>query len=190
MTKTRKIYGAKRTRRSLAVRGKGSVSRLNKQSTSQTTAEALGPRPLSLVGVRMTLRISNEDGSISILEFDGGTNGFITIFNCSRSAKNKFGYRIIYFDRIDGLLPQALAWVPQSTVALASFRGMKNLKEKIPHVEILLQVHDSVLFQIPKTDLPSDTDILSALEAPIPYSPPLVIPWKLAKSEKSWGDCK
>jgi DNA polymerase-1 len=110
----------------------------------------------------------------------------------SRTASNRFGYRIIYFDRIDGLLPEALAWIPQSTVAETCFRGALQLEERCPWVEILIQVHDSLVFQIPKTYYHEDRlrEIYSALHVPVPYDPPLIIPWKLSASDKSWGDCR
>lgn len=106
-----------------------------------------------------------------------------------RTATNKFGYRIIYFDRIDNLLPQALAWLPQSTIACTCFKGALRLRKELPWVEILLQVHDSLVFQVPfhradQTDL-----IRRTLEITIPYPEPLVVPWGLAMSERSWGDC-
>lgn len=107
-----------------------------------------------------------------------------------RTASNAFGYRIIYFDRIDALLPQALAWVPQSTVALVCFKGALRLKRELPWVDILLQVHDSLVFQVP-THRADSLDLLArTLEVPIPYPNPLTIAWGLSRSEKSWGDCK
>jgi DNA polymerase-1 len=110
----------------------------------------------------------------------------------SRSVHNAFGYRIIYFDRIDSLLPQALAWIPQSTVAEVCFRGALQLERELSDVEMLLQVHDSIVFQIPeKLYEPSTLSrIKRALEVPIPYPDPLVIRWKLAASPISWGDTK
>lgn len=107
-----------------------------------------------------------------------------------RTVSNRFGYRIIYFDRIEALLPQALAWVPQSTIAETCFRGALQLERVLPFVEILLQVHDSLVFQIPRTHLHYLPDIATALRVPIPYDPPLVIKWKISISAKSWGDCK
>jgi DNA polymerase-1 len=106
----------------------------------------------------------------------------------TRSVTNRFGYRRIYFDRIDAVLPQALAWVPQSTVALTTYRGAFQLEEAFPSVEFLLQVHDSLVFQIHKKFGANDNDIRNALANPIPYDDPLVIRWGLAKSEKTWGD--
>lgn len=107
-----------------------------------------------------------------------------------RMAENKFGYRIIYFDRVEGLLPQALAWVPQSTVALTCFKGAIKLRNAMPFVEILLQVHDSLVFQVPFRHAERYEEILHHLSVEIPYPDPLVIPWGLAKSEVSWGDCQ
>jgi len=109
----------------------------------------------------------------------------------SRTARNAFGYRIIYFDRVDGLLPQALAWVPQSTVALVCFKGALRLKKEMPFVEMLIQVHDSIVFQVPFRHAERYAEIRKALSVEVPYpNDPLVIPWGLAKSEKSWGDCE
>jgi DNA polymerase-1 len=108
----------------------------------------------------------------------------------TRSVTNKFGYRRIYFDRIDAVLPEALAWVPQSTVALTTYYGADQLEEQIPQSELLSQVHDSLVFQIPKSAGIPDRRIRDSLANPIPYDDPLIIQWGLAKSEISWGDCK
>jgi DNA polymerase I-like protein with 3'-5' exonuclease and polymerase domains len=111
----------------------------------------------------------------------------------SRSVRNQFGYRIVYFDRIDSLLSQAVAWRPQSTVAEVCFRGALQLRANVPWVELLLQVHDSIVFQIPihRWGEANTLDTLRRhLEVPVPYPDPLVIQWGIAGSDKSWGDCK
>lgn len=108
----------------------------------------------------------------------------------TRTARNAFGYRIIYFDRIDALLPQALAWIPQSTVAITCFRGALQLDRNFPPAELLLQVHDSLVFQIPIGDSHRTEEIRKTLQNPIPYATPLVIDWKLSKSDVSWGECE
>jgi DNA polymerase-1 len=110
----------------------------------------------------------------------------------SRTVFNSFGYRIIYFDRIKSLLPQALAWIPQSTVGITSVKGGTQLHATVPWVEILLQVHDSLVFQYPiARSTNKDLAIIkSALEVTCPYDDPLVIPWTLKTSRISWGHCE
>jgi DNA polymerase I-like protein with 3'-5' exonuclease and polymerase domains len=111
----------------------------------------------------------------------------------SRSVRNKFGYRIVYFDRIDSLLSQAVAWGPQSTVAEVCFRGALQLRRSIRWVELLLQVHDSVVFQIPihRAGEASTLDLIKRhLEVPVPYPDPLLISWGITTSPSSWGECK
>lgn len=109
----------------------------------------------------------------------------------TRGVRNAFGYRVIYFDRLDGLLPEAVNWVCQSTVAIVCQRGSLILKREFPEVELLLQVHDSLVFQLPKNKvhiLPQIRDRLNNI--PVPYKPePLIIKWGMKWSSKSWGDC-
>lgn len=107
-----------------------------------------------------------------------------------RGVENAFGYSITYYDRIDQLLPEALAWVPQSTVAIVSFLGAKNLRERFPWIQFLLQVHDSIVFQIPLDKTKLLPQIQAALSVVVPYPDPLVIGSKLQISTKSWGDLK
>lgn len=108
----------------------------------------------------------------------------------TRSVSNRFGYRIVYFDRVAGLLPEALAWIPQSTVALNCILGALNLDEQLPWCEILLQVHDSLVLQFPVSRLPQITEIRELLHITTPYDDPLEIPWSLSLSRTSWGDCQ
>ena len=106
-------------------------------------------------------------------------------------AQNKFGYKIHFLDRLDSLLPKALAWVPQSTVAVVINHALLRISEQLPNVQILLQVHDSLVFQI-KTELVA-TELPKMLELAkvvIPYDDPLIIPLSAKTSTKSWGDCK
>ena len=115
-----------------------------------------------------------------------------------RYVENKFGYRRFYFDRIEGLLPEALAWIPQSTVACVINRAWVNIYNTLgagnnnsSPVEVLLQVHDSLAGQFPSN---RREDLLPRLQAAsqitIPYSDPLVIPTGIKTSDKSWGDCE
>lgn len=114
----------------------------------------------------------------------------------SRSVSNRFGYRIIYYDRVDALLPEALAWIPQSTVALTTFKGAEQVDAALnangtERVEWLLQVHDSLVFQIKTRDVPTVLPLVAKLlRVPIPYDRPLTIPWKIGTSTKSWHHCE
>jgi DNA polymerase I-like protein with 3'-5' exonuclease and polymerase domains len=107
----------------------------------------------------------------------------------SRSVRNAFGYWRYYFDRIEHLLPQALAWIPQSTVALVIDHGLVNIDENLPQCENLLQVHDSIVLQFHKSHHPAILPkIRENLLITIPYEDPLIIEVGCAISDKSWGD--
>lgn len=110
----------------------------------------------------------------------------------TRQVKNKFGFRKFFFERIDeSLLGQALAWVPQSTVAITVNKAWDNIEKNIPEVRIMLQVHDSLVFQYP-THLEALLlpKIKQQSEIVIPYDDPLIIPFGIKTSTKSWGDCE
>lgn len=108
-----------------------------------------------------------------------------------RYVENKFGYRRFYFDRIDNILPQALAWIPQSTVACVTNRQLKAVETNVPEAELLLQVHDSLVGQVRK-DLwwRVKPELHKNLRVVVPYADPLVIPSGLKTSSKSWGHCE
>ena len=113
-----------------------------------------------------------------------------------REVRNAFGFRRFYFDRIDGILPEALAWVPQSTVAIIINEGLKKIdraviKEEMYPVELLLQVHDSLVFQYEKRyDPVIRPQIRNNLLITVPYEDPLVIPVGMQISDRSWGEVK
>ena len=105
---------------------------------------------------------------------------------------NQFGNRIIFVNRLDRVFNEALAWVPQSTIALLCVRGMMKLQEAFPFVEMLLQVHDSLVFQLPmqhRGKLREMKAVLDEVEIPYPDDP-LRIPWGFKVSDKSWGDVR
>jgi DNA polymerase I-like protein with 3'-5' exonuclease and polymerase domains len=108
-----------------------------------------------------------------------------------RYVENRFGYRRHYFDRIEGLLPQALAWIPQSTVALVINHGWLNIDRNLPQVQVLMQVHDSLVGQYP-TALDSEIRPLLRKEllVTVPYDDPLTIGVGIAISQQSWGHVK
>lgn len=108
----------------------------------------------------------------------------------TRSVSNPFGFRRIYFDRIDSILPEALAWVPQSTVAHVINEGLLRVVQNVPECQILVQVHDSLVFQIPETRRDLLPLIHRQLLVEVPYPDPLIIPIGLKTSRVSWGDVK
>ena len=93
-----------------------------------------------------------------------------------------------------------MAWGPQSTVALTTFLGARAVDGALNEpaaargepepVEWLLQVHDSLVFQIRTPDVPRVLPLVAKLlRVPIPYTRPLTIPWKIATSTQSWHAC-
>lgn len=108
-----------------------------------------------------------------------------------RFVTNKFGYRRFFFDRIDSVLPEALAWIPQSTVACVINRGLVNLNTNMKYaVQILMQVHDSLVVQLPNHHLHSNlSNVKANLTITIPYEDPLIIPVGCKASAISWGHC-
>lgn len=113
-----------------------------------------------------------------------------------RFVENRFGYRWYIFDRIDALLPEAIAWIPQSTVSVVINRIWMNIYEtfkapELPNVEVLMQVHDSLCGQFKTAEreivIPK---IKECGKVTIPYEDSLVIPFGLKLSEVSWGEVK
>ena len=108
-----------------------------------------------------------------------------------RYIQNVYGYRTYFFDRIEGtIFNQAVAWIPQSTVACLINRAWEAIEEKIPEVEVLLQVHDSLVgqFQSHHGDW-ALRRIVEEAATPLPYAEPLVIPVGVQSSRESWGQC-
>ena len=108
-----------------------------------------------------------------------------------RYVQNVFGYRNYFFDKIEGtIFNQAVAWIPQSTVACLINRAYVNIHNNLKEVEVLLQVHDSLAGQF--DSIHGDwalRRIKEEAEVPLPYSEPLIIPVGIVSSAKSWGDC-
>ena len=105
-----------------------------------------------------------------------------------RTVGNKFGYRIVYFDRINDLFTKALAWPPQSTVAINTNKGAIALSMYCPWVELLLQVHDSLIVQWPIKYSDRLDEVKKALHTvTVPYADPLTIGWGCKLSRISWG---
>lgn len=120
-------------------------------------------------------------------------NRILSELQSRRYVENAFGYRRFYFDRIEGVLKEALAWIPQSTVAIAVNLGILQVIERLRQfdVQFLLQVHDSAVFQWPTWRHHQIFPAIQAnMQVAIPYPTPLVLPIGGKFSEVSWGDCK
>ena len=116
---------------------------------------------------------------------------FCAALKSRRYVENIFGYRRYYFDRIDdATCREAIAWLPQSTVALYINRIWMNIYKQYPHIWILLQVHDSLVGQFPTWRKDECLkQLAAAAEIVLPYGDPLVIPVGVKTSEVSWGAC-
>jgi len=106
-------------------------------------------------------------------------------------VENIFGYRYYIFDRIEGhTINQAIAWLPQSTIAILINKIWMNIYRQHPEIEILLQTHDSLTGQYPASRREECLSLIeSASQIVLPYSEPLIIPTGVKTSLKSWGDC-
>lgn len=114
----------------------------------------------------------------------------------TRTITNKFGFRIVYFGRAESLLPEALAWIPQSTVSIVISKMHEAIEDAVTYsygeqdFGITLQVHDSLTGYY---RLSQELDILQRMYQAsktviVPYDDPLWIPLELATSESSWGE--
>lgn len=115
-----------------------------------------------------------------------------TQLHTTRTIYNKFGNRKVFFGRIDRALPEALAWIPQSTVALVINRAWLNIENlNEPDIQVLLQVHDSLVYQVKALTFRRQLPLLEeAFKVVVPYKDPLIIPAGLAYANTSWGDCR
>jgi DNA polymerase-1 len=115
--------------------------------------------------------------------------------NRTRCIYNRFGYRRFYFDRVQDLLPEATAWIGQSTTACVTNRALVALRKhdqlRKLGLELLFQVHDEIVFQYPAHRADEILALVKPIaHIPVPYDDPLVIPWGLKTSRISWGDCE
>lgn len=104
-------------------------------------------------------------------------------------VENKFGYRWYIFDRLDSIIPEAIAWIPQSTVSVVINRIWQRVYTDLPEVQVLLQVHDSLAGQYPSPLPEMRAKIEECGRITIPYPDPLVIPFSVKTSPVSWGAC-
>ena len=110
----------------------------------------------------------------------------------TRVLVNKFGNRRVVWGRINTptALSEALAWIPQSTVALVINRAWLNLERlNDPDIFVSLQVHDSLVYQMRQLTFRRKLPLVEeAFKIEIPYDDPLIIPAGLEYSADSWGD--
>ena len=125
-------------------------------------------------------------------EIEGWQNRLKEQMTKTRTVSNAFGYRRIYFDRVDdSMFREGVAWIPQSTVGLLINKIWHRIRTEEPQVVILLQVHDSLLGQYPIERAEYFRQrLLELSQVQIPYSDPLVIPTGFKYSQRSWGDCE
>lgn len=114
-------------------------------------------------------------------------------------VENIFGRRSWYLNTTDkNLQNKACAFIPQSSIADLINRATVNIDEKFYKVnytnrycDILLQVHDSLVFQYPISEAPAMRELLKKeMVIDIPYTPILRIPSDYKISTESYGDVK
>ena len=106
----------------------------------------------------------------------------------TRTIRNAFGFRKVFYERIEHVLPQAVAWIPQSTVAIAINKALLNIHRNLKYVQILSQIHDSLILQIPKHRFPNCLpELKKHFMIEIPYDDPLILPPTIEASTISWG---
>jgi DNA polymerase I-like protein with 3'-5' exonuclease and polymerase domains/uracil-DNA glycosylase len=137
-----------------------------------------------------------------------------SILKESRTLSNKFGRERIFYGRIDAIIPEAIAYVPQSTIGDLLNIGLLNSTgevseiakeilpwhEEIPEIgaelkslgyQLLNQVHDSIGFQFPPEHETRITELLTrCLRIPLinPFTHEQYFIGDEFKFGKSWGE--
>jgi DNA polymerase I-like protein with 3'-5' exonuclease and polymerase domains len=105
--------------------------------------------------------------------------------------ENIFGARGWFLNKdCPTLLNQAIAWIPQSTIAILVNKGWVNIYKNEKNIHILMQVHDALAGQFLITDKTAETRIIKHMSIELPYKKPLTIPVDISTSLLSYGDCK
>lgn len=108
-----------------------------------------------------------------------------------KMVSNIFGNRLVVFQRIEGnVYNEAIAWLPQSTIALLINRIWVNLVRDYPHIQVRMQTHDSLSGQFP-IDRKEEclAQLREAAKIVLPYPSPITIPVGIKTSAISYGDC-
>lgn len=110
------------------------------------------------------------------------------------SLTTPFGRRRFFFDRWQNpsMLREAIAYCPQSMTAHQIDMGYIQLFENLREIELLAQVHDSILLQIPFAKLDAlMPKIMALMEFPFPLKRDRILSVPLeAKVGWNWGDVK
>jgi DNA polymerase I-like protein with 3'-5' exonuclease and polymerase domains len=121
-------------------------------------------------------------------------NTVSTQIQTRRYVENRFGYRRYCFSRFEDDYKECLAWIPQSTVAIITNTGIREVTKDLRvsrQVHFLLQVHDSAVFQFPIHNAAQIAgEIKRLMTVPVPYPDPLIMVPDAKFSEISWGDAK
>lgn len=147
------------------------------------------------IAANITTHMADKYQSIYFGRYPGIKNWHARVeaqLNKYHFVENAYGYRRYYFERPEGLLPEGLAWIPQSTVANYIDRIWLALFEHFQLIQVLLQVHDSLAGQFPThlKEICKKAMHDTAATVSIPYEDLLVIPIGIKTSEVSWGDCE
>ena len=117
------------------------------------------------------------------IEHDVRTTGFV---------RNKFGRRMEFFLTRNNptVMNEVAAAIPQSTIGDLINRIWIQLVRKFPKVQVLMQVHDSLVFQYPISYAEEyKSRFYKELLVPIPYDPKLYIDLGFKYSRSSYGEC-
>lgn len=107
-------------------------------------------------------------------------------------VENRFGGRKYFYDDIGHptALSEALAWIPQSTVAIVINHVWEKLTKIAPKdLQVLMQVHDSLCFQIRQGAVAELLpEVQKAFDSVVvPYDDPLVIGSSVSLGNR-WGN--
>lgn len=109
----------------------------------------------------------------------------------TQTVRNAFGYEYKWLGRVENdTHNKMVAWIPQSSVGILINHALVAIDETLPEVQLLIQVHDSLVGQFPSAMLDMPDRIIKASEIAIPYADPLIIPVGIKLSDQSWGACR
>lgn len=110
-------------------------------------------------------------------------------------VENIFGRRMWFLNKdCPTMLNQAIAAIPQSTIADLTNHGLVNIEQayaaEITTAHVLMQIHDALAGQYKIEDKLADEVIISCMQIELPYKTKLVIPAEISTSAISYGHCK